>query len=281
MTAAQLAYETASVDFDDRNDLIVQQLPEVYYIAARIRERLPRQVDLEDLVSAGVLGLIDACRKYDGTKNVQFTTFARFRIRGAILDSLRELDWGSRTLRKKSRLIADCTAELKQTLGRQPTEAELATALAITPKQLQKTISEIEGLQIFSQKSTASPKSNSEKNIDLIESAPDRTDNSPFQQFLETERREQLESAIADLTEREQLILSLYYRDELTMKEIATVIGAATSRVSQIHAAALQKLKSSLNHLDPNFRPPTPPITTSAGAAQSRSPARTVLPVGV
>ncbi len=268
MTAAQIAYETASVDFDDHNDLIVQQLPEVYYIAARIRERLPRQIDLEDLVSAGVLGLIDACRKYDGTKNVQFTTFARFRIRGAILDSLRELDWGSRTLRKKSRLIADCTAELKQTLGRQPTEAELATALAITPKQLQKTISEIEGLQIFSQKSTGSPKSNSENNLDLIESAPDRTDTGPFQQFLENERKEQLESAIADLTEREQLILSLYYRDELTMKEIASVIGAATSRVSQIHAAALQKLKSSLNHLDPNFRPHTPPIPASAGAAQ-------------
>ncbi len=273
MTAAQIAYETAGSDFDDRNDLIVQQLPEVYYIAARIRERLPRQVDLEDLVSAGVLGLIDACQKYDGAKNVQFTTFARFRIRGAILDSLRELDWGSRTLRKKARLIADCSAELKQTLGRQPTEAELAAALAVTPKQLQKTISEIEGLQIFSQKSTTSPKSNSEKHLDLIESAPDRTDTSPFQQYLAMERREQLESAVADLTEREQLILSLYYRDELTMKEIASVIGAATSRVSQIHAAALLKLKSSLNHLEPNFRPPTPPLTsTTRGAAQSGSP---------
>ena len=101
MTTAELAYRTSSDSLDERNDLVMRELPQVYYVAARIHERLPRNVEIEDLVQAGVLGLLDACRNYDATKDAQFSTFAKFRIRGAILDSLRKLDWGSRTLRRK------------------------------------------------------------------------------------------------------------------------------------------------------------------------------------
>ena len=109
MTQAELAYHTSATLEEDRNDLVMQELQQVYYIASRIRERLPQHVELEDLVNAGVIGLLEASRSFDNTKNAQFKTFAKFRIRGAILDSLRESDWGSRYLRKRGREIAEAT----------------------------------------------------------------------------------------------------------------------------------------------------------------------------
>src|SRR5581483_667959 len=126
MTAAELAYKTSATQAIDGDELVMQELPQVYYIAARIRERLPQHVEMEDLVSAGVIGLIEATRSFDTSKNVQFKTFAKFRIRGAIMDSLRESDWGSRYMRRKGREIADATARLAVKLGRQPAEAEIA-----------------------------------------------------------------------------------------------------------------------------------------------------------
>ena len=122
MTKAELAYRASSDGMDERNELVMRELPQVYYVAARIRERLPSHVDMEDLVQAGVIGLMDACRNYDSSKDAQFSTFAKFRIRGAILDSLRELDWGSRTLRRKGREIASSVVKLGSLLGRQPAE---------------------------------------------------------------------------------------------------------------------------------------------------------------
>ena len=117
MTRAEIAYKTSATDAVDGNDLVMQELSQVYYIASRIRERLPQQVDLEDLVSAGVIGLMEAVRSFDNSKNVQFKTFAKFRIRGAILDSLRESDWGSRYMRRRGREIADVTARLECSAG--------------------------------------------------------------------------------------------------------------------------------------------------------------------
>ncbi len=133
MTAAELAYKTSAQAIDG-DELVIQELPQVYYIAARIRERLPQHVEMEDLVSAGVVGLIEATRSFDGSKNVQFKTFAKFRIRGAILDSLRETDWGSRYMRRKGREIAEATAKLESKLGRHPTEAEVAQEMQLEPR---------------------------------------------------------------------------------------------------------------------------------------------------
>ena len=122
---------------------MVQELPQVYYIAARIRERLPQHVEMEDLVSAGVIGLLEATRSFDGSKNVQFKTFAKFRIRGAILDSLRETDWGSRYMRRRAREIAEVTARLEARLGRHPVESEIAREMNIEPAQLQKILASL------------------------------------------------------------------------------------------------------------------------------------------
>ena len=247
MTTAELAYRTSSDSLDERNDLVMRELPQVYYVAARIHERLPRNVEIEDLVQAGVLGLLDACRNYDSSKDAQFSTFAKFRIRGAILDSLRKLDWGSRTLRRKGREIATAVAKLESTLGRPPLEEEIAAEVNMPLDGLQNTMTQLDGLFLVGQQTTSVH--DHTDSFDLIESAQGTEDNNPFDMCLESERREQLAEAVSKMSEREQLILSLYYKEELTMKEISQVVGIVVSRVSQIHAAAMVKLRASLAHL--------------------------------
>ena len=259
MTAAELAYRTGAAQGGTTDDLVMQELPQVYYIAARIRERLPQHVEMEDLVSAGVVGLIEATRSFDGSKNVQFKTFAKFRIRGAILDSLRETDWGSRYMRRRGREIAEATARLEAKLGRSPVEAEIAQEMQLEPEHLRKLIAQLDSLQLAGQKVAVS--NDQSDSLDVIESAPNLDDPDPFELCLEGEMKSHLAEAISKLSEREQLILSLYYREELTMKEIAKVVGVALSRVSQIRQEIMVKLKASLEHLQ---RKPMP-LTTSRG----------------
>lgn len=249
MTPAELAYKTSATSSADQDDLVMQEIQQVYYIAARIRERLPQHVEMEDLVSAGVIGLIEATRSFDTSKNVQFKTFAKFRIRGAIMDSLRESDWGSRYMRRKGREIADATARLAVKLGRQPAEAEIAAEAEMDVDQLRRIMAQLDSLQLTSQQVSVSH--DGSESVDVIESAPNLDDPDPFDLFLEGETKAHLADAIAKLTEREQLILSLYYREELTMKEIAKVVGVALSRVSQIRQAAILKLRQYLEHMQP------------------------------
>lgn len=258
MTAAELAYRTT--DVTDKDELVTQELSQVYYIASRMRERLPQHVELEELVSAGVVGLIEAARSYDYSKNVKFRTFAKFRIRGAILDSLRDSDWGSRYMRRKGREIAEATARLEIRLGRHPSESEVAEEMHLDPDYLRKLTAQIDSLQLTGQSVTSS-RDRSEQ-LDVIESAPNLDDPDPFELCLEGERKAHLAEAISQLTEREQLILSLYYREELTMKEIAKVVGVALSRVSQIRQACMIKLRASLEHLENG---PMPAITRRGG----------------
>jgi len=247
MTPAELAYRTTAAEVDDRNDLVMQELSQVYYIASRIRERLPQHVELEDLVNAGVIGLLEANRTFDSSKNAQFKTFAKFRIRGAILDSLREADWGSRSLRRRGREIAEATARLEARLGRHPVESEIAEEMHLETDHLRKIIAQLDGLHLAGQQ--VSPSNDRAEPLDVIESAPNLDDPDPFDLCLQGEEKAHLAEAISKLSEREQLILSLYYREELTMKEIAEVVGVALSRVSQIRQASMKKLRESLAHL--------------------------------
>ncbi|RXH57260.1 sigma-70 family RNA polymerase sigma factor [Granulicella sibirica] len=251
MATAHTIYKMIAVsdtDFDERNELIMQELPQVHYIASRILERLPQQVELSDLVHAGVIGLLEAYRSFDSTKNAQFKTFAKFRIKGAILDSLRALDWGSRGIRRKAREIADATQKLEGALGRYPTKEEIAAEMKISLRDLNDVQTELNGLHVVGQESASSFEGEAAR--DLIESAPSSWDN-PFEMYCKTEAKAHLVQAISDLSEREQLILSLYYREELTMKEVAEIVGLAVSRVSQIHFATLAKLKVALGHHEP------------------------------
>ena len=254
MTAVELAYRENGDGIDERNELVMRELPQVYYVAARIRERLPKQVDMEDLVQAGVIGLLEACRNYDSLKDAQFSTFAKFRIRGAIVDSLRKLDWGSRTLRRRGREINSTVAKLESSLGRQPLEEEIAADMQMSLDDLQSTMTQLDGLYLVGQRT--SPSHDHAESYDLIESAQSSDDDNPFNVCLQGERKAQLADAVSQLSEREQLILSLYYKEELTMKEVSKVVGIAVSRVSQIHAASMVKLRASLTHLRERAKAP-------------------------
>jgi RNA polymerase sigma factor for flagellar operon FliA len=167
MTQAEVAYKTSAAEVDDRNDLVMQELSQVYYIASRIRERLPQHVEMEDLVNAGVIGLMEASRSFDSTKNAQFKTFAKFRIRGAILDSLRESDWGSRYLRKRGREIAEATTKLEGKLGRSPAEHEIAEEMHLETDHLRKIIQQLDGLHLTGQQVSAN--NDRSEALDVIE----------------------------------------------------------------------------------------------------------------
>jgi RNA polymerase sigma factor for flagellar operon FliA len=237
---------TAWQDEQERDRLLTEQLPQVRYIARRIHERLPRHVPFEDLVHAGVVGLIDALHKFDRSKHVQFGSYAKFRIRGAILDSLREMDWSPRDLRRKARRLEEAHNKLRSQLGRNPSEPELAAEVGMDLRGLQLLLGEIDGLEVGSLRVT-SPHDGHEE--DLCEYLPDHPEETPLLLCLRSEMKGLLTKAIADLPEKERQVLALYYFDELTMKEVGVVLGVGESRVSQIHSMALVRLRARMNEL--------------------------------
>lgn len=245
MSSLESAYG-AMFDEQERNRLLVEELPQVRYIARHIHDRLPQHVSLEDLVHAGVLGLIDALQKYDASKNVQFKTYAKFRIRGAILDSLRELDWSPRDLRRKSRKLEEVTAKLTAELGRSATEQEIARELGMELDEFQRMLTELDGLDLGSLQVESSGDGHTE---DMCEFLPGDPEQSPYFLCLKTEMRQLLARSISELSEKEQQVLSLYYYEELTMKEVGAVLGIGESRVSQIHSLAVVRLRSRLQQL--------------------------------
>jgi RNA polymerase sigma factor FliA len=247
MTGPQTAYMEAMPENEARNELILSELSQVYYIARRIHERLPQHVSFEDLVHAGVLGLIEAVRKYNPQKNTSLKSFASFRIRGAILDSLRAQDWGSRPLRRKGRGVADSIARLTGKFGRQPTEDEIAADLDLEVSELQKLLGRLDGLHIVGQ--MVGSRFEGSEPQDLIENAPADERQNPFEICLRAERSEFLTQAIQTLSEKEQMVVSLYYREELTMREIAAAMDLAESRVSQIHSLAITKLRTAVESM--------------------------------
>ena len=239
-------YTTPVSDTDTRNELILSELPHVYCLARRIHEHLPQHILLEDLVHVGVLGLIEAAGKYNPSKDVSLKTFASFRIRGAILDSLRSLDWGTRLVRQKGRKMAESVAKLSNELGRQPAEEEIAEDLDLKISELHTLLGQLQGLRIVSQRGLRFDDS---EGIDLIESAPDDKKKSPFEQCLNSERSDLLTQAIETLSEKEQMVLLLYYRKELSMREVGEVMDLVESRVSQIHSVVVRKLRAAIQKM--------------------------------
>ena len=231
-----------------REQLLMEHLPTVRYLARRIHERLPQHVELDDLVSAGVVGLIDAFGKFDHGKKVQFKSYAQFRIRGAILDSLRTLDWSPRELRRKGRAVEEAVRTLTQTLGRAPAEQEIAAAMTLSLAGYQQLLGELKGLEIGSLHMERSEDSGDEE-LAYIPGAPE---DDPLFRCLKGEMKQRLVDAIEDLPEKERMVLTLYYYEELTMKEIGLTLGVVESRVSQIHSSAVVRLRASLAGLRPH-----------------------------
>ncbi len=245
---AQPAWE----DKEERDRILLEQLPQVRYLARRIHERLPRHVPLEDLVHAGVIGLIDALNKFDSSKHVQFGSYAKFRIRGAIIDSLREMDWGPRDLRRKGRRVEEAERKLSMNLSRAPTELEVAVELNMELREFQQLLTELDGLEVGSLH-LESPWDG--KDEDLCDYLPNAPEDTPFFRCMRSEMKELLGRAVADLPEKEQQVLALYYFEELTMKEVGTVLGIGESRVSQIHSLAVVRLRGRLEDLMRTAKP--------------------------
>lgn len=225
-----------------REETILKHLPLVRAIAARVRESLPVQVELDDLVHAGVMGLFDAVDKYNPEKNVVFHLYAKHRIRGAILDSLRQLDWASRDLRKRFKSIESAAQEQAQRLGRSPNEDEVADALGLSASQFQRQKAELHQAGL-----TATPQHRVERPehgafLESVESGDKRPDEAVAQREL----RDALLEAVKTLPPRYQRVVQMYYREERTMKQIGLELGVNESRVSQIHKSALEKLNVSL-----------------------------------
>jgi RNA polymerase sigma factor FliA len=237
------ALESAAVP--DRDALLMEHLPTVRYLARRIHERLPQHVELDDLISAGVVGLIDAFSKFDHTKKVQFKSYAQFRIRGAILDSLRTLDWSPRELRRKGRAVEEAIRSVTQRVGRAPSEQEIATEMEITLTEYQMLLGDLKGLEIGSLHMERTEDSGDEE----LAYIPGSPEDDPLFRCLKGEWKQHLADAIDELPEKERMVLTLYYYEELTMKEIGLTLGVVESRVSQIHSSAVLRLRTALADL--------------------------------
>jgi RNA polymerase sigma factor FliA len=243
------AYEPPVPQNPERDELILEHLPQIKYIAQRISAKLPSHVELNDLVSAGILGLLDAIEKFDPNRGVKFKTYAELRIKGAILDSLRNLDWAPRSLRKKSKDLERIYRELEQRLGRPATDKEVCEAMEITLEEFYELVDQIKGLNLGSFQELASQ--DDEKNSEpLVKYVPDAPQMDPFFVFHKSEIQGILSTAIDTLPKKERLVVSLYYFDELTMKEIGKVLGVNESRVSQLHTKAMLRLRTKLRKVN-------------------------------
>ena len=229
----------------DEERVLLEHLPIVRFLARRIHERLPQHVDIDDLFSAGVVGLMDAFAKFDPAKKVQFRSYAQFRIRGAILDSLRTLDWSPRELRRKGRAVEEAIRALTSRLGRAPNEGEVAAELGSTLDAYQQLLGDLKGLEI----GTLHLERNEDSGEEELAYIAGRPEDDPLFRCLRGEMEERLTGAIQDLPERERLVMTLYYYEEMTMREIGMALGVVESRVSQIHASAVLHLRSALADL--------------------------------
>ncbi len=232
-------------DVQARDELIAEYIPLVKYVAGRLVINLPNSVELDDLESLGFFGLLDAIEKFDETRNVKFETYASTRIRGAIIDGLRAMDWIPRSTRAKARALENQIYELTNELGRNPSDEEVAASLDLTPARYYEMLDEVRGATLFSLDETLVTDKTGQ-NLKMSDLVVDQEQPGPDQRLLQGEMLEELAMAIAELNEREQLVLSLYYHDGLTLKEIGHILEVSESRVSQIHTKSILTLQSKL-----------------------------------
>ena len=232
-----------------RDRLILTYAPLVKYVAGRLGSGLPAHVDEGDLASYGLLGLISAIERYDPERDVKFETYAIARIKGSIIDELRAMDWVPRSVRARARDIKQAIADLEKNLMRAPTDEEIATKLGLSQDELQDSLLKISRSSIAALDelwTTTSPGGGGDQ-IALIDTIEDEQSLAPQDALAQTELREALGEAIARLPEREKLVVTLYYYEELTLREIGEVLGVTESRVSQLHTKAILRLKARLS----------------------------------
>ncbi len=228
-------------DSEQYEKWVTEFAPLLRYLAHRLAFRLPPYLDVDDLIQAGVIGLMDAVQKYDPTKETQFKTYAEFRIRGAMLDTLRSLDWVPRSVHEKVHLFQKTYDQLVRDLGRAPEESEIAKALSMTDEAYEKFLFQAKGVSLLRL-----------EDLGIAEDSPfdsivDPQAEDPFSQLLAQDTRQALMEAIGHLPEKERGVISLYYIEELTMKEIGKALNVTESRVCQLHTQAILRLKGLLS----------------------------------
>lgn len=229
-------------DREARNALIEEYTPLVKYVAGRVKMVVPDHVELNDLVSFGILGLIQAVERFDPDQGIKFSTYAATRIRGAILDELRAQDWISRSSREKAKRLSKLYSEMEQRLGRYPEDEEVAKALDISLEQFHQMVSEANIPELTSLNTVIDP----ESSMELIDLVADHNEG-PESALYDKEVQRLLGEAVDRLKEQEKLVLALYYYEELTQMEIAQVLDLSTARVSQIHSKAILRLRGMLS----------------------------------
>jgi RNA polymerase sigma factor FliA len=236
-----------SKDQGVRDRLILTYAPLVKYVAGRLGSGLPAHVDENDLVSYGLLGLIGAIERFDPDRDIKFETYAIARIKGSIIDELRAMDWVPRSVRSRARDIERAIGELERKLHRAPTDEEIAEKLGVSTDDLNESLSEIgrSSIAALDELWTVSSSGGGDQ-VALIDTIEDTQGPEPQSELAQTELREALGEAIARLPEREKLVVTLYYYEELTLREIGEVLGVTESRVSQLHTKAILRLKARL-----------------------------------
>ena len=249
--ASTYGYSSGAIPEQDREALILEHLPQVRLIARRLHERLPESVSLDDLISTGIVGLISAIDRFDASHNVKLKTYAEYKIRGAILDSLRGLDWAPRQQRKRAKLIEAAIARLEQRLQRSPNEDEIAEELGVSLKEYHGWLVEVRGLNVGSLESAPPDEDN---NRDLLRFVSGNEDEWPSHQFERAELKRLLVESIQTMPEVEKTVLSLYYYEEMTLREISKIIGLHESRISQLKSQAILRLRASMKKQWPTER---------------------------
>lgn len=236
--------DSQGVDGKLRDQLIMDYAPLIRFVAQRIASRLPSNIDIDDLISAGVIGLMDAIEKYDPSRDNKFKTYAEFRIRGAILDELRSQDWVPRSVRDKAKKIERTYAELEQRFGRAVTDTEISDALGINLEEYYDMVAKVKAVTLLSVDDLTVPYQHERKSLlDCLENSSSKN---PFTQLKSKSVRRILMDNIDELPEKQKLVLSLYYYEDLNLKEIGKILEVTESRVSQLHTQAVEKLRSKL-----------------------------------
>jgi RNA polymerase sigma factor FliA len=232
-----------------RERLVVAYSPMVKFVAGRLGAGLPSHVEDADLISYGLMGLIGAIERFEPERGIKFETFAMTRIRGAIIDELRSLDWVPRSVRSRAREIEVAQSKLEHELQRAPTEEELATSLKISEGELQTALLEIANSSVYALDELWTVSDSSGDQVSLLDTISDPRADDPQESLASSEIKDRLTEAIGSLPEREQLVVALYYYENLTLREIGEVLGVTESRVSQLHTKAVMRLKSGLQQV--------------------------------
>jgi len=229
-----------------KEQIVLEHTPLIRYIVNRIAVRLPSHIDLDDLHNTGVIGLMDAIDKYDPEKNCKFKTYAEFRIKGAILDQLRSMDWVPRSVRQKSRRLERAYGEVEQRLGRTASEDEVADSLGIQIDKFYELLNQVRGISLVNLEEIRGTNSDGDRTGTFSDIVEDVNSENPFASLKLAESKQVIADTIGTLPEKERLVISLYYYEDLNMKEIGSILGITESRVCQIHTKSVLRLRAKL-----------------------------------